>query len=446
MADVRKIAFNSLYRIIYDEAYSALILNNAIKDNHLDKLDSGFLSHLMYGVLERKILLDYIISQYSKVKPKKIENKTLLILELGLYQILFMDKVPDSAAVNECVKLSKKVGAYKSTGFINAVLRSFLRNDMKYSLPPESDKIKHLSIKYSCPEFLVKMWLEQYGEDITIGVLSGLDSRPPLTIRVNTLKCTKSQLVEKLLLDGLKVSDISFLDNALNVENTGSIENLYSFINGEFYVQDSASQLSCEMLDVKDGMTVCDVCAAPGGKSIYTAIRMNNKGNVYSYDLYPHKIKLIKEATARLGVNIIKADVRDALSQSPLPEHCDRMICDVPCSGLGIIRRKPEIRYKKATIVDNLPDLQYSILCNNAEKLSSGGVLIYSTCTLNNAENIGVVQRFLDEHSDFVAQPLDLPEGVSHLIDEPDNVLTLFPFKDMTDGFFIAKFRKVGTQ
>ncbi len=444
MADVRKIAFNTLYRVLHDEAYSALVINNAIKDNKLDKLDAGFLSRLVYGVLERKILLDYIVSQYSKVKPKKLDNKTLLLLELGLFQILFMEKVPDSAAVNECVKLSKKVGAYKSSGFINAVLRNFLRNDSKYTLPDESDFVLHLSVKYSCPEYLVRMWIDQYGEENTIGILSGLDSRPPLTIRVNTLKCSKTELVKSLESENVVVSNIPFLNNALNIENTGSIEELTAYKNGWFYVQDSASQLSCEMLGAKEGMVVCDVCAAPGGKSVYTAISMNNIGVVHSYDMYEHKIHLIKNAADRLSIKIIDANVRDALDKDNRIPKCDRLICDVPCSGFGIIRRKPEIRYKKATIVDNLPQLQYSILCNNADMLSIGGVLVYSTCTLNDSENKEVVDRFLADHDDFVAEPLQLPVGVSRFIDEPDNMLTLLPFRNMTDGFFIAKFRKVG--
>ena len=444
MADVRKIAFNTLYRVLHDDAYSALALNSAIKENNLQRVDANFLSGLVYGVLERKILLDYIISQYSKIKPKKIENKTLIILELGIYQLLFMDKVPDSAAVNESVKLSKKTGAYKSSGYINAVLRNFIRNEKKYSLPDEIDKISYLSIKYSCPEFLIKEWIDCYGEENAVSILQGLDSRPPLTIRVNTLKCTKSQLKENLEAEGVKVTDVEYLCDALNIENTGSIEELTSFKNGEFYVQDCASQLCCEMLDASEGMTVCDVCSAPGGKSIYTAIKMKNKGSIYSYDLYEHKIRLINESAKRLGINIIQTEVRDAQS-AVLPEFvCDRLICDVPCSGFGIIRRKPEIRYKKATIVDNLPQLQYSILCRNVDMLSIGGVLVYSTCTLNYAENRAIVERFLKEHKEFVPESLDLPDGIHRFIDEPDNMLTLLPMRNMTDGFFIAKFRKVG--
>ena len=443
MADVRKIAFNTIYRVLFDEAYSALALSSAIKENNLNSLDASFLSHLVYGVIERKILLDHIISQYSKIKPKKIENKTLLILELGVFQLLFMDKVPSSAAVNESVKLSKKVGAYKSSGFINAVLRNMLRNDLKYTLPDEKKSVKYLSIKYSCPEFLVSKWISQYGEVNTVGILEGLAHRPPLSIRVNTLKTTKDELKAELIKEGVKVFEVPFLENALNIEDTGAIDKLKAFKDGKFYVQDCASQLCCEILDSKEGMTLCDVCSAPGGKSLYSAIRMNNKGKIYSYDLYDHKIKLIKDSCSRLSVDIIDAKVRDALSKEDKLPSCDRLLCDVPCSGFGIIRRKPEIRYKKATIVDNLPQLQYSILCTNTDSLSIGGVLVYSTCTLCDEENKAVVEKFLLEHNDFEPVPLELPEGIDRFVDEPEHMLTLLPYKNMTDGFFIAKFRKV---
>lgn len=444
MADVRKIAFNTIYRVLHDDAYSALTLNSAIKENNLNKTDAGFLSHLVYGVIERKILLDYVISQYSKIKPKKIENKVLIILELGVFQLLFMDKVPSSAAVDESVKLSKKVGAYKSSGFINAVLRNIVRNNMKYVLPDPTDKLCYYSIKYSCPEYLVKMWIDQYGEDNTVGILEGLADRPPLTIRVNTLKTTKAELKAELESCGLEASCVEFLDNALNISNTGSIENLKAYIDGKFYVQDCASQLCCEMLDTENSMTVCDVCAAPGGKSLYNAIKMNNQGKVYSYDLYEHKIKLINESAKRLGVDIIDASVRDAQSTHIAIKQCDRLICDVPCSGFGIIRRKPEIRYKKATIIDNLPNLQYSILCASANALSIGGVLVYSTCTLCDEENINIANKFLSEHPDFKPAPLKLPQDIHRFIDEPEHILTLLPHKNMTDGFFIARFVKVG--
>ena len=444
MADVRKIAFNTIYRVLYKDAYSALAINSAIKENNLSGIDASFLSHLVYGVLERKILIDYILAQYSKIKPKKIENKTLIILELGIYQLLFLDKVPDTAAVDESVKLSKKVGAYKSSGFINAVLRNIVRNGKKYNLPDEKDEVLYLSVMYSCPEFLVSKWIKQYGKENTIGILKGLANRPPLTIRVNTLVTTKEKLKNELVECGVVATDVPYLDNALNIEQTGAIETLKPYIEGKFYVQDSASQLCCEIVDTKQNMTVCDVCSAPGGKSIYCAINMNNKGKVYSYDLFEHKIKLINDSAKRLGIDIISTQLRDAQRKDfPIPD-CDRLLCDVPCSGFGIIRRKPEIRYKKATIVDNLPLLQYSILCTNADMLPIGGVLVYSTCTLCDEENICVVERFLKEHTGFEPVPIELPEKFERFIDEPQHVLTLLPHKNMTDGFFIAKFRKVG--
>lgn len=443
MPDVRKSAFEVISRVLYDDAYSALVLNSKIKEQNLDRTDAGFLSCLVYGVLERKILLDHIITEYSSTKFRNIEKKTLVILEMGIFQILFMDKVPDNASVNESVKLTKKVGASRSSGFVNAVLRNFIRNNYYYSLPDKSDTVKFLSVKYSCPEHITKLWLKQYGEYVTEKILEGLSGRPPLTIRVNTLKTTKAELIDHLTDRGVSCNDVPFLPNAVNIENSGSIEKSPEFKDGMFYVQDSASQLCCEILNAKENTVLCDVCSAPGGKSIYSAIKMNNIGKIYSYDLYDHKIKLITESAKRLGIDIINAKVRDASAADDSLPDCDRLLCDVPCSGLGIIRRKPEIRYKKETIIDNLPNLQYSILCNSSASVSIGGVLVYSTCTLNDKENADIVNKFLIEHDNFAADAITLPDGISRVIDEPEHMLTLLPFNGSTDGFFISRLRRI---
>lgn len=444
MADVRKIAYDVVYRVLYEDAYSAIAVNNAVGDNSLNSLDAGFLSALVYGVLERRLTLEYVIRQYSSVRIKKIETKTLVVLYLGMYQLMYMDKVPDSAAVNESVKLCKSLRLYKSAGFVNAVLRSFIRADKRYKLPDEADRIKCLSVRYSCPESLVKEWLDRFGDDLTETILRGFLGRPPITVRVNTLKTTKEALAEALSQRGAEVENISFLENSLNLSHTGSLQLIPEFRDGHFFVEDAASQLCAEMLDAQAGETICDVCAAPGGKSFYSAIRMNNKGKIFSYDVHPHKLRLIEDGAKRLGVQIITAGLRDASENSvPLPE-CQRILCDVPCSGLGILRRKPEIRYKTDTNIDILAKLQYSILCMSASYLPTGGILVYSTCTLRDAENAGVVDRFLREHPDFEPVPLDLPDGIERQIKEDSHCLTILPGVYDTDGFFIAKLRRAG--
>ena len=442
MPNVRKIAYTVLSRVLSEGAYSAIALNAAIKEHALEKRDASFLSALVYGVLERLLTLDEIIRQYSSIRLKKIEDKTLLVLRLGVYQLIFMDKVPDSAAVDESVKLIKKLGLYKSSGFVNAVLRAIIRSGKQYKLPDESEPVRYLSIRYSCPEEIVSLFLDSYGQENTLQILDDLSGRPPVTIRVNTLKTTKKELTDSLLQQGIRVENISFLENSLNVSHTGSLENLREFQDGMFYVQDAASQLCCEILDAKEGETLCDVCAAPGGKSFCSAIRMNNKGKIYAYDIYPHKTQLIEKTAERLGIDIITAAIRDASENAPPLPECDRVLCDVPCSGLGILRRKPEIRYKKDTNIDFLPQLQYSILCMSVNSLPTGGEIVYSTCTLNPKENRKVVERFLSEHKDFSPVPIELSAGFCRRIEEPSYMLTILPGFDNTDGFFVAKLRK----
>lgn len=356
-----------------------------------------------------------------------------------------MDKVPDNAAVNESVKLSKKLRAFSSSGFINAVLRNIVRNDKKYSLPDKNDNfLSYLSVRYSCPKEIVATWINDYGKANTIKILKSLCGRPPLTIRTNTLKTSKKELINDLKKQEIKVTEIPFLDNALNIENTGSIEKMPQYQHGDFYIQDCASQLCCEILNAQPGDKLCDICAAPGGKSFYCAIKMNNIGTINSYDIFEHKIKLINDMAQHLGITCISAKIRDASDKSENLPDCNRLLCDVPCSGLGIIRRKPEIRYKKDINIDLLTKLQYSILCENAEKVSIGSVIVYSTCTLNKKENNNIVQRFLNEHKDFAPEPIVLPKGIERFVDEEENVFTILPFRYNTDGFFIAKFKRVG--
>lgn len=441
MANVRNIAYHVLYRVLYEDAYSAIALNNAVHKEMLSGVDVSFLSALVYGVLERKLTLEYIIRQYSSIRIKKIEKGTLIVLYLGMYQLIYMDKVPDSAAVNESVKLCKQLKLYKSAGFVNAVLRNFVRADKAYRLPDRHNIVKYCSVVYSCPESMAEELIANYGEDLTERALQGILGRPPVTVRVNTLKTDKATLSKALTAQGVTVNDISFLENSLHLSATGSLERIPEFQQGHFFVEDAASQLCAELLGAQPGETIADVCSAPGGKSLYSAIRMENRGEIHAYDIHEHKIKLMKQNADRLGISILHPEIRDASLDRELPE-CDRILCDVPCSGWGILRRKPEIRYKTDTNIDILPNLQYSILCMSAENLPLDGVLVYSTCTLRQAENHDIIRRFLAEHPDFIGEPIKLPDGIDHLIEEEPYCLTLLPGVYDTDGFFIAKLRR----
>lgn len=438
MANARAVAFNVLYKIGNDGAYSNLALNHAIRERGLNGVDSAFVSALVYGVTERQITLDHVIKQHSKIPLRKIETKTKIILRMGVYQLLYMDKVPQSAAVNESVNLAKKQRLQKSAGFINGVLRSITRSDPPFAMPDKStDVLGYYSVKYSVPRSLAELWINAYGEENAEKLFASLSGRPELYIRVNTLKTDKAALRKALEDEGVVCEDVPMLPNALSLSQTGSLERLTAYRRGLFHVQDLSSQLCVHFLSPNPRDLMLDVCSAPGGKAFTAAQYMENRGKLYACDLFDHKLKLIRSGAQRLGIDIINTLKRDGASGAALP-LADKILCDVPCSGLGILSRKPEIRAKDDLLPADLPGLQYEILCRSAQYLAHGGTLAYSTCTLNPAENGENIRRFLNEHPDFCGKPLDIPDGVSRAFDEEDHEITLMPHTAGTDGFYIA--------
>lgn len=435
----RSVAVRMLHRIAHENAYSNIVLHHHLGKYGLNTRDQALCCTLVYGVLERCITLDYVIASHSRVRLADIDPLTLDCLRVGAYQLLYLDRIPSSAAINESVRTVKMLGGVKSAGFVNAVLHAIDRDGKNIVYPPEKNKKTHLSVKYACPQWLVRLWLSAYGATHTEQLLQAAFGRPPLTVRVNTVKTTVQALTERLHNEGVTVEPHPFLQNALQLEDTGAIEQLSAFCDGDFYVQDGASQLCAQLLNAQPGERVADVCAAPGGKSFTIAQCMQNQGTVDSFDLYPARAELIAEGARRLGLTAVHAGVRDAQSGEAIPIY-DRVLCDVPCSGLGILRRKPEIRRKSKELLDNLPDLQYSILKHTSQAVKHGGTLLYSTCTLNPAENGEIAVRFLAEHPDFV--PLPIAPELVRFGDEPSNQLTLMPHLHGTDGFFIAAFQR----
>ena len=438
MKNSREVAFDVLSKVLLEDAYSNLALDAAIKENNLSKLDSSFTTALVYGVLERLLTLDYIIRKLSTVPFRKIEKKTLIILRMAFYQLIYMDKVPDSAAVNEAVNMAKAQKLFKSSGFINGMLRGFIRNDKSFKLPDETDKVRYLSIKYSCPDYLVKLWLSSYGEEVTEGILESLSKRPPLSVFVNTVKTSRDELREEFCREGVEAVDSPILPNTLYISGSGAVDSLKAYKEGKFFVQDESSSICAHLTGARAGDTVYDVCAAPGGKTFAMAAQMENKGLIRAFDIHLHKVKLIEAGAYRLGFNIVKPAVRDALNDEKLTEKADVVLCDVPCSGFGILRRKPEIRYRKEESYEALPEIQLSILENSAKLVKSGGTLVYSTCTLNPDENSEVVEKFLENHPEYSMKEIKLSDGIERKIPENKGMLTLFPEEDKTDGFFIA--------
>ena len=442
MDNARLVALKALLKVQYNDGYSNIVLDNMLGKSGLNKKDRSLATAIFYGVLERRIELDYIISLYSKTKLKKLSKDNLEILRMGIYQIKFMTKIPHSAVINESVELAKVRRQFKSTGFINAVLRSVTRDLNNIKFPEEKDDILlYLSVKYSCPKWLIKHFIDSYDMHNTIEILESLSGRPPLIVRVNTLKNTTEELIEILEFEGINVKR-TILKDALEINSIDSLSGIKAFKEGRFHVQDLASQICCEILNPKKGQNVIDACAAPGGKTFNIAQRLQNKGNVFSFDLYESKVNLIKDDAERLGIKIVNASVRDASLQKNDIPLADRVLCDVPCSGLGIIRRKPEIRYKDKEILDSLTSLQYLILCNTEKFTKENGILVYSTCTLNPLENTYIANKFLKEHNNYDPYEIKLPNGIMRGIDEPKNQLTLLPGLNNTDGFFIAAFKK----
>ena len=439
MESSRQTAFSALMRVEKDSSYSNITLDLVLSKSNLSQRDKNFVSGIFYGVIEKRLFLDYNISVYSDRPLNELDMEIAVILRMGLYQIFFMDSVPNSAAVNESVKLCHENRLSSASGFVNGILRAASEGEAKLPNPKKS-KSKFYSVMYSCPESIVRMWRHSYGDEMAKEILMSLEGRPPMNARVNTLKTSAESLKKSFEESGITAEYSDCTENCLKLSNTGSIESLVQYREGLFHIQDTASQLCCKMLEAEENQIILDVCSAPGGKSFTLAEMMNNKGKIISCDLYEARTGLVEKGAKRLGIDIIKTKTgNSAEMEFPM---ADRVLCDVPCSGLGIIRRKPELRYKEDLGLDELPDVQYEILCNSAKFVKAGGILIYSTCTLNPWENNENARKFLEEHEDFEAYALKIPENIKRGIEENKNELTLFPQINDTDGFFISAFRK----
>ena len=439
-ANPRMIAYRVLMQVEGAGGYSNISLNAALSAAKLEPRDKAFVTRLVYGVIENRNYLDHVISSYSKAGAK-VEPEVRCVLRMAVYQMAFLD-TPDSAAVNESVNLAKKLKLFRATGFINGLLRNYIRDGKQIKLPDRhSDPDLYLSVRYSCPLWMVKLWRGAYGDGICESILSSLAGRPPIFARVNTTKITADELCRSFEASGVKAELSRVIPDCLVLDNTGSVRELAQYDRGEFHVQDGSSQLCCLIAAPKSGDRVYDVCAAPGGKSFTMAELMGDKGKIISCDIHPHRVKLIAEGADRLGLGCVKAIVRDALSDDG--EQCaDLVLCDVPCSGMGIIRRKPDIKRKSREEVEELPELQYRILESSSRLVKAGGRLVYSTCTLNPAENCEVLGRFLDAHPEFEPCRIELPCGVERVLKEPEYMITVFPHMANTDGFFISTVRR----
>ncbi len=431
--NARKIVAELLLKMEEGGAYSKIALDSAFEQYDLGERDKSFSAALFYGILERRMTLDYIIRAYSSKEFDSLEKSAVSLLRMGLYQLIYMDSVPESAAVNETVSLASA----RQKGFINAILRGFIRDGCKIDYGDLSGDAR-LSVEYSCPKWIVKMWRNRFGEERTLGLLESSLGRPPLFVRVNTLKCGADELISALAEDGIKAKRSELLPDCVELMK-GSPDCCSAYWRGLFHVQDISSQLCCKILGAQPGETVLDMCAAPGGKSFTAAQYMNNEGRLLSFDLHGNKLPLIKSGAKRLGISIISAQQNDAsVFNSEIPQ-ADRVLCDVVCSGLGVIRRKPEIKYKQKAEIMTLPPIQTEILETAKRYVKRGGRLVYSTCTLNEAENEEVVKKFLENNPDF--SPDEIKIGIN---DDGGFYRSFFPETTGGDGFFAAALKRNG--
>lgn len=434
----RETALDALIACRKRAAWSNGVLKDYIARDRLDRRDAALATRLCYGVLQNRNMLDFFLAQLLTGKVKDLHPMVRDILHLGLYQIYELDKIPASAAVNEAVALAKKHCRWQRSapGLVNAVLRNAVRSKGTLQVPTS------LEDRYSHPQALIELLRSYVGEERLEPMLAANNGTPLTVVQVNTLRITTEELIEKLKEEDVIALPHRWMKDCLILSNTGSLEQLQAFKEGLFYVQDAAAKLcvDCAQIPKGEAVRVLDCCAAPGGKSFAAAIAMGNMGKVRSGDIHRHKTTLIQNGADRLGLTNILVREQDATENHPSWfEKMDVVLADVPCSGYGIIRKKPDIRYKDTEEMARLPEVQLKILYKQADYVKPGGVLLYSTCTLVRRENEAVVESFLKNRKDFQLEPLQLPDVFPR---NETGMLTLVPGEYDTDGFFICRMRR----
>ena len=423
----REIALKTIYKINQEQAYSNLALDEELKQNRkiLNEKDIGLISEITYGVTTWKLTLDTIIKKHSKIKLKKISPWIINILKMGIYQIIFLDKIPKSAAVNESVNLAKRYGHTSSSSFVNAILRKVEKQDYEELFQIKND-VERISKTTSMPEWIVKKLIEDNGLEKAKEICESSNLHPKVTIRINKLKNTKQELENKLKEKNIEFQETEYED-FLILERVKNLENMDLFKEGKFTIQDISAGLTAKILEPKEGEKVLDACSAPGGKTTYMAELMNNKGNIEAWDIHEHRTKLVIKNAERLGIRIINTNIKDATQYyEELNDKFDKILLDVPCLGIGVIKRKPDIKWqRKEEDIEEITKIQEKILENCSKYLKSGGDLVYSTCSILKDENENVINKFIKNNSQFVKK----------------YEKTIF-LSEKQDGFFICKLHK----
>ena len=444
--NARQLAVEVIYRVNEEGGYSNLTLNQLIRKYDITDRDKALATQLVYGSLRMRNSLDWLINQVANRKVQKMDGWTRNILRLGLYQIQFLDGIPDAVACNETVELAKE---YKHPGvakFVNGVLRNILRRLDSLQMPSiEDDPVQHIRYKYSFPQWLVERWVKRYGVKATIEICQTFNQIPDTVIRRNPLKTSKSDLEDSLSKNNIEVKEINNFPQAFKINNYSSLYNLDTFQSGYFQIQGLASIMTGHIVAPKPGERVLDLCSAPGGKTTHLAELMDNQGEIIANELHEHKLSLIEENCKRLGVKIVNVKIGDG-RKVEFTDSFDRILIDAPCSGLGMIAKKPEIKWqKKPQDIKQLKDIQLELLTAGSGFLKEGGELVYSTCTITEAENIEVVKEFVSNNLNFELVNLKSQAkefGIdSEFINE--GTIQLLPTWQENEGYFIAKLRRI---
>ena len=446
MDQARNIALKILYNIEQNQAYSNLALNQEITKNRkqLNEKDIGLISQIVYGVTTWKLTIDEIIKKYSKIKIKKISPWIKNILRMGIYQIIFLDKIPKSAAVNESVTLAKRYGHKASSNYVNAILRKVEKSDYE-ELKNEKDQIKRISLTTSMPEWIIKKLIKQKNIEEVEKICKASNEQAKISIRINTLKTSKIKLKEILKKENIEVEE-AILEDFLYINKAKNIENLESFKQGLYIIQDEVAALPSIIIEPKENETILDACSSPGGKTTYMAQIMKNNGEIEAWDIHEHRTKLIEQNAKRLGITNIKTQVKNATKyDSKYKEKFDKILLDVPCLGLGVIKRKPDIKWQKnEEDIKEIKQIQKAILDTCSKYVKKGGIIIYSTCSILKEENEEIVEEFLKNNKEFQKQKIKFKNENNYFkrFLEKNSYLEVYQ-NEKTDGFFIAKIQRI---
>ena len=448
--DARELSLHILLDITENEGFANLVLDNYLATSKLNKLERAFATNLVYGVMRHHNTLNWVLEHLVGDKLKKVKPIIKQILLTGLYQIIYMDKVPDSAACNESSKLARKYGHQGVVGFVNGVLRNAARQKDNFPFPKaEEDPVAHVSLRYSHPQWLVKRWISRFGYTATVNLCQHNNKPAALWIRTNSLQTTPKKLIEKMAAAGISTRQSAYAPEGIEVSNIDKVSEIPGYSLGEFVVQDESSMIVAHIVDPKPGAQVIDACSAPGGKTTHLAQLMNNDGHIKAFDIHPHKIGLIKANCDRLGISIVSPQEMDA---TKIPEilfdWADYLLADVPCSGTGVLGRRADARWRKnPQQLIMLPKLQLEILNRTSQCVKVGGILVYSTCSIEPEENQDVVNTFLINNDNYTL--IDLRDVLPFELKEEDlemaqkGYFQFLPHVHGTDGFFVARLKRI---